>query len=107
MRNSPSVLLAEQLIGKGIDVHIYDPKVVPEYLMGRNKYFLESKIPHIVRNFKNSPFECIQMVEAIVICLNSLEVKNAINNIKDKLIIDLIGLENFSDEFNKIIRIGW
>jgi len=43
--HSSAVLLAEHLIGKGLEVTIFDRIVQPEYLFGRNKQFLDMILP--------------------------------------------------------------
>ena len=47
LRESPNVTLAETLIGKGFDVRIYDPIVNPARLVGANRSYVESKLPHL------------------------------------------------------------
>lgn len=47
LRDSPAVGLAETLIGKGLDVMIYEPVISPERIHGKNLEFIESNIPHI------------------------------------------------------------
>jgi GDP-mannose 6-dehydrogenase len=47
LRESPAVELAERLIGKGFDVRIYEPSIVPGSLHGTNLDFIERSIPHI------------------------------------------------------------
>ena len=50
LRESPYVELAETLIGKGYDVRIYDPIVNPANWSGRNRSYVESKLPHLQRD---------------------------------------------------------
>jgi GDP-mannose 6-dehydrogenase len=47
LRESPLVLLAEQLIGKGLQLRVYDPDVHLSNLLGANKRFIEQHLPHI------------------------------------------------------------
>ena len=49
LRESPNVELAERLIGKGFEVRIYDQIVNPARLVGANRRYVESKLPHLGR----------------------------------------------------------
>jgi GDP-mannose 6-dehydrogenase len=49
LRESPFVILAEKLIGKGFDLRIYDRHVQVAVLMGSNRQYIEREIPHIER----------------------------------------------------------
>ncbi len=47
LRESPLVVLAEQLIGKGKQLSIFDPEVHLAQLLGANRSFIEQHLPHI------------------------------------------------------------
>ena len=45
LRESPLVLIAEQLIGKGLGLLVYDPEVHLSRLLGANRRFIEQHLP--------------------------------------------------------------
>jgi GDP-mannose 6-dehydrogenase len=47
LRESPMVAVVKSLLGEGCQVKIFDPQVNLSAIMGANKEFLESTIPHI------------------------------------------------------------
>jgi GDP-mannose 6-dehydrogenase len=47
LRESPAVELAETLIGKGMELSIYEPTISPHTIHGTNLKFIEDNIPHI------------------------------------------------------------
>jgi GDP-mannose 6-dehydrogenase len=49
LRESPVVTLLEQLIGKGRDVRVFDPRIRLESIYGSNRNFILETIPHIGR----------------------------------------------------------
>jgi len=49
LRESPVVSMVEHLIGKGVDLRIFDPHVNLEIIYGSNRNFLLNAIPHIGR----------------------------------------------------------
>ncbi|MFL6462780.1 MAG: nucleotide sugar dehydrogenase [Bryobacteraceae bacterium] len=49
LRESPVVAMLEQLIGKGREVHIFDPHIQLSTIYGSNRNFILESIPHISR----------------------------------------------------------
>lgn len=47
LRESPAVILVKRLLGEGRSVRIWDEKVALGHLIGSNRQFIESTIPHI------------------------------------------------------------
>ena len=47
LRESPFVRLAEELIGKGVPLRIYDPDVALSDVFGRNRAYVEEHLPHV------------------------------------------------------------
>ena len=59
LRESPFVLLAERLLGKGFDLRIYDRYVQVARLMGSNRAYIEREIPHLERLMVAGPAEAL------------------------------------------------
>jgi GDP-mannose 6-dehydrogenase len=49
LRESPFVELAERLLGKGVELAIYDPNVLVTRLVGGNKAYIDDVLPHLSR----------------------------------------------------------
>jgi GDP-mannose 6-dehydrogenase len=49
LRESPVLAMVEHLLGKGVDLRIFDPHVNLETIYGSNRNFLLNAIPHISR----------------------------------------------------------
>jgi GDP-mannose 6-dehydrogenase len=67
LRESPFVLLAEQLIGKGIQLRIYDPDVHLSQLLGANRRFIEQHLPHIGSLLSSNLEEVLSSSEVLVV----------------------------------------
>jgi GDP-mannose 6-dehydrogenase len=91
LRESPSVRLAETLLGKGFDLRIYDPIIQPSRLIGTNKAYIESRLPHLRRLLTESPIEVLADADVAVVSSASEEVLAAIHTTPPQLIIDLNG----------------
>jgi GDP-mannose 6-dehydrogenase len=59
LRESPFVRVAETLIGKGIDVSIWDPDLNPVRLRGGNLRFADDRLPHLGRLLEASPVDAL------------------------------------------------
>jgi GDP-mannose 6-dehydrogenase len=54
LRESPAVTLLEQLIGKGRDVRVFDPRIQMDAIYGSNRNFILETVPHIGRLLTSS-----------------------------------------------------
>jgi len=48
LRESPYVALAERLLGRGVQLRIFDEHIQPEKLTGANRQYIEHLIPHFM-----------------------------------------------------------
>ncbi len=67
LRESPLVTLAEILIGKGLELSIYDPHVNVSVLMGANKRYIDQHVPHVAALLKQDCADVIRGAQTIVV----------------------------------------
>jgi GDP-mannose 6-dehydrogenase len=91
LRESPNVELAERLIGKGFNVHIYDPIVNPARLVGANRRHVESKLPHLGRLLAHGSSEALRGADVAVVSSSDHEVVDALLMIPPPYLIDISG----------------
>ena len=91
LRESPNVQLAETLLGKGFDVRIYDPIVQPSRLIGTNRAYVESKLPHLRSLLADTPKEVLDRADVAVVSSCSDSVVSALRENPPLLILDLNG----------------
>ena len=68
LRESPSVLIAETLLGKGCELNIYDPGVSFSRLAGRNLAFVDQRLPHLAALLVDDFDQLLEHSELIVVC---------------------------------------
>jgi GDP-mannose 6-dehydrogenase len=67
LRESPVVTLLEQLIGKGRNVRVFDPRILPDQIYGSNRQYLMSAIPHIEKVFEPSLEQMLSWADYLVL----------------------------------------
>jgi len=93
LRESPIVILAEALLGKGISLCIYDKNVSLAKLVGANKEYIEKQIPHLSSLLCNTIDEVIERSEVIVVGNQAPEFADAVKQCRaDQIVIDLVRL---------------
>ncbi len=93
LRESPMVLLAEQLLGKGLTLRIFDRHVSLARLVGANKAFIDGQIAHISSLLVQSTAEVVETSEVIVVGTPSPAFVEALESTRpDQIVIDLVKL---------------
>ena len=67
LRESPLVILAEALLGRGYDLKIYDPFVQVSRLRGRNRAYVEQHLPHLAALFVEEPSDLFRHASLLVL----------------------------------------
>ncbi|HTX82018.1 MAG TPA: nucleotide sugar dehydrogenase [Streptosporangiaceae bacterium] len=91
LRESPNVELAERLIGKGYDLRIYDQVVNPARLVGANRRYVESKLPHLRRLLTSRPGEALQDADVAIVSSSDQLVLDALIASPPRHLIDISG----------------
>lgn len=89
LRESPMVALVEQLIGKGMQLKIYDRNVSQAALLGANREFIEGQIPHIWNLMQDSIQDVVEDAETLVLGNRDEEFRGVVSGNEEQVVIDL------------------
>src|SRR5919112_4556111 len=93
LRESPIVILAEALLGKGYELRIYDRNVSLARLVGANKEYITKQIPHLSSLLCDTIDEVLEHSDVIVVGNASPEFAEALTRTRpDHVIVDLVRL---------------
>ena len=109
LRESPLVTLAEQLVGKGYPLRIFDPEVNVARLIGANKRYIEHTIPHLSALMLDNVEELIDSSDILVVSRRSPDVTDALRKRArpDQYLLDLVGLENRGELRSRYEGVCW
>jgi len=105
LRESPMVTLIETLIGKGLQLSIYDRDVSLARLFGANKEYIEGQIPHIAQLMSTSIEDVLGFAEILVVGNKAEEFKDIERKQREgQVVIDLVRLfdKTSSDSYQGI-----
>jgi GDP-mannose 6-dehydrogenase len=92
LRESAVVTLAEQLIGKGYELNVYDRNVRLSALLGANREYILNHIPHIGRLLVDRLDELLSHSEVLVVASADPEFGALLADVPaGKTVIDLVG----------------
>lgn len=94
LRESPMVRLTEHLIGKGFDVLVYDPEVHMSRLLGANRRFIETHVPHLGALMRPDFEEVAAKSDVLVVGLANDHVFDSLSrHVREgQQVIDLVGV---------------
>jgi GDP-mannose 6-dehydrogenase len=91
LRESPIVVLAEALLGKGYQLRIYDKNVSIARLVGANKEYINTQIPHLSSLLCDTVDEIIEASDVIVVGNAAPEFSEALTRTRpDQIVLDLV-----------------
>lgn len=105
LRESPIVTLAERLIGKGYEVHIFDRNVKLASLVGANRDYILNHIPHIGRLLVDDPRTLFERADVVVLATAEKdfgELARRYGSVKQ--LIDLVGTWGLADDLEGVDR---
>ena len=108
LRESPMVTLIEALIGKGIQLAVYDRDVSLARLFGANKEYIEREIPHISQLMRGSVEEVLEASDVLIVGNKSEEFREIEGRLRgDQTVIDLVRLFDGRTSDDKYQGICW
>lgn len=108
LRESPLVILAETLIGKGYDLKIYDPNIRLSRLTGSNLAYVQQKMPHIAALLTESLDDVVEHAGVLVLAQKKLGVEAmASRKLGDTQVIDLIRVDPALTSRNAYEGLSW
>jgi GDP-mannose 6-dehydrogenase len=91
LRDSPTVILAESLLGKGCRIKIYDSEVSLAKIFGANKAYIEHEIAHISSLMCSRIDEVIEESDVMVVSKQQNEIREGLKpSLGKKVIFDLV-----------------
>jgi GDP-mannose 6-dehydrogenase len=101
LRESPAIILAETLLGRGYQVRIFDEKLQLDKLVGANKLFLENELPHIASLLRTSLEELASESDVVVVTNGSRGYQRITGLLNEKqTLIDLVGFAKQADNLH-------
>jgi GDP-mannose 6-dehydrogenase len=109
LRESPLVQIAEQFIGKGLSLLVYDPEVHLSRLLGANRRFIEQHVPHIGSLMREDIESVIAGSEFLVVGLSAPRIFEALARHvrEDQIILDLVNIPKTQALRGKVIGLCW
>src|SRR5215475_5962236 len=109
LRESPLVLLAEHLIGKGLSLLVYDPEVHLSNLLGANRRFIETHVPHIGALMRRGIEEVVRESDILVVGLNDPGTLDTLKRYvhDEQIVLDLVKIPDRTGLRGEHIGLCW
>jgi GDP-mannose 6-dehydrogenase len=105
LRESPIVVLAEALLGKGYQLRIYDKNVSIARLVGANKEYINTQIPHLSSLLCETVDDIIDACDVIVVGNAAEEFAQALTRTRsDQIVLDLVRVKTPREQISAEYR---
>ena len=93
LRESPFVRLAEELIGKGVPLRIYDPDVTLGDVFGRNRAYVTEHLPHVAQHMAHDFTDVVTTADLVIVGKLLPDVARLGDLLREEqVVIDLAGV---------------
>jgi len=89
LRESPYLLLAERLLSEGLSLRIFDPDVLPDRLVGKNREYVEQHLPNVNEILIGSLDAALHGSDVVVVCKAVQPVEQLLQVIGRRTVFDL------------------
>lgn len=109
LRESPLVAIAEHFFGKGLSLLVYDPEVHLSNLLGANRRFIESHVPHIGSLMRNDLESVIAESEVLVLGLADAKIFEVLKRCvrDDQIVVDLVNMPDRAALRGQYLGLCW
>jgi len=109
LRESPLVTVAEQLIGKGLSLLVYDPEVHLSSLLGANRRFIEEHLPHIGALIRRDMADVTSMSDVLLVGSSDKATVRELRRLAEPrhVIIDLAPITDAADIEASYVGLAW
>jgi GDP-mannose 6-dehydrogenase len=109
LRESPLVGLAEYLLGKGMELSIYDPEVHLSSLLGANRRYIEQHVPHLGDLMRDDLEAVVAKAEVIIVGMGAKDVHAELARLArpDQWVLDLVGMGDIAGLKAQVEGLCW
>jgi len=90
LRESPLVVLAERLLGRGHELMIWDDQVQMSAITGANRAFVDERIPHLHKLMSSSAPAVANHAELVVLGTKKADAVDAVKALPELGVVDLV-----------------
>jgi|tagenome__1003787_1003787.scaffolds.fasta_scaffold20987093_2 GDP-mannose 6-dehydrogenase len=109
LRESPLVELAERLLGKGCTLKIYDSEVSMSRLVGANREYVDSHIPHLSALLVETAEDAMRDADICIVGAPTPEVLETVAAANGRMVIDLVRLPDAAERrvSEEYVGVAW